>query len=133
MFDVSKEPKSFWDDLYFDGSWTNKDDLFLYDMAVREELLKQHPPREKYLTYADKELAKFFSTLEENGMNVIELRRKMDCTSEDIAEAENKRTKKENKKIESALIQRITKLNNSPKFKKIVGKAENALNKYYEE
>ena len=57
----------------------------------------------------------------------------MDCTSEAATKVEDKRTKKENKKIESALLQRITKLNNSPKFKKIVGKAENALNKYYED
>lgn len=133
MFDVEKEEKSFLDDMYFDGSWTSKDDLFLYDLAVREELLKQHPPKEKYLTYGDKELAKFFTILEENGINTIDLRRKMDCTSEAATKVEDKRTKKENKKIESALLQRITKLNNSPKFKKIVGKAENALNKYYED
>lgn len=132
MFDVEKEEKSFFDDLYFDGSWTNKEDLFLYDLAVREELLKQHPPKERYLTYGDKELAKFFNILEENGINTIDLRRKMDCTAESLTRNEEKRSKKENRKIESAIVQRITKLNNNPKFKKIVGKAESALNKYYE-
>lgn len=133
MFDDGKKEKSFWDDLYYDGSWVNKNDLFLYNMAIREEILKQHPPRERYLTYADKELSSFFTSLEACGVNVVELRRKMDTTGSDIADIEKQEVKRSNKKLESAVLQRITELNKSSKFKKIVGKAEDALNKYYDD
>lgn len=134
LFDSGKRRKSFWDDLYFDGSWANENDLFLYDLAVREEMLKQHTPGSSYLTYGDKELAKFFKILEDNGVNTIDLRRKMDCkTDGSLSKAEEVAKKKDNKKIEEALIQRITKLNNNDKFKKIVAKAEDALAKHAEE
>jgi len=43
------------------------------------------------------------------------------------------RKKKENRKMESQIIQRITKQNNDPKFKKLVAKAEKALNRAAEE
>lgn len=132
IFDVDKKPKDFWDDLYFDGSWANEDDVFLYDLAVREEILRQHPHNNGYLTYGDQELARFFKILEDNGINTINLRRKMDCPTDGLSRTEEKQKKKDNKKIESALIQRITKLNQNEKFKKIVSKAENALNKQYE-
>ena len=128
MFEPRKQEKDFWDDLYFDGSWTSEDDLFLYDMAIREETLKQHPVGESYLTYADRELQQFFRTMEENGVNVIELRRRMNMSDEKLKQDESKKSRKENKKIEAALIQRITKLNGDPKFKKLVAKAEKAIN-----
>lgn len=128
MFEPKKEEKDIWDDLYFDGSWNNKNDLFLYDMAIREEMLKQHPAGESYITNADRELQAFFRTMEDNGVNVIELRRHMNMSNDTLNTQESKKTKKENKKIESALIQRITKLNGDPKFKKIVSKAEKSIN-----
>ena len=97
-------------------------------MAIREETLKQHPIGESYLTYADRELQQFFRTMEENGVNVIELRRRMNMSDDKLKQDENKKSRKENKKIEAALIQRITKLNGDPKFKKLVAKAEKAIN-----
>jgi len=134
MFDSVKPPKSIFDDMRLDGSWADKNAMYLYDLAIREELLKQHPPRSKYMTYADQELQKFFKLLEENGVNTLTLRRKMDIPVDGgSASIEEKATKKENKKMESALIQRITKLNNNDKFKKIISKAEKALNKQFEE
>lgn len=131
MFEVDKPEKDVWDGLYFDGSWANDDDLFLYDLAVREELLKQHPAKQAYLTFADNQLAEFFKILESNGINTIDLRRKMECPVGGTAAIEEKRAKKANKKVESALIQRITELNKNSKFKKIVAKAEDALNKQF--
>ena len=133
MFEPEKKEKDFWDDLYFDGSWTNKNDLFLYDMAVRDKMLDQHPVGERYLTNQDKELQTFFRTMEENGINVVELRRRMNMADEDLRKEEAKKVAKDNKKIESALIQRIEKLNGDPKFKKLVTKAEKAINKQMEE
>lgn len=130
IFDIDKKPKDFWDDLYFDGSWASDDDVFLYDIALREEMLRQHKSGSGYLTYGDEELVRFFKILEDNGINTIDLRRKMDCPNDGLSKAEEERKKKDNKKIESALIQRITKLNRSDKFKKIVTKAENALIKH---
>lgn len=131
MFEVDKPGKDVWDDLYFDGSWANDNDVYLYDLAVREELLKQHPVRQAYLTFADSELNEFFKILESNGINTIDLRRKMDCPVGGTTAIEEKRAKKANRKVESALIQKITALNNNSKFKKIVAKAENALNKQF--
>lgn len=133
MFEPVKKEKDFWDDLYFDGSWTNKNDLFLYDMAIRDKMLDQHPVGERYLTNQDKELQMFFRTMEDNGINVVELRRRMNMADEDLKRAEAKKVNKNNKKIESALIQRIEKLNGDPKFKKLVTKAEKAINKQIED
>ncbi len=132
MFEAAEPEKDFWDDLYYDGSWTDKESLELYDLVVREEILKQHPPKDHYITYADMELTKFFKTLEENGINTIDLRRKMNMTDDDITEKEKKRSKKENKKIEANLLQRVVKMNDNPKFKKIISKAEEAINAYNE-
>ena len=118
-----------WDDLYFTGSWANKNDMFLYDIITEEERMKQHPPREVYVTYGDRELRSFFNIMEANGISTLELQRAMNATQEDLKLSQAKSVKKENKKLESELIQRITKLNDDPKFKKIVSKAEKALNK----
>lgn len=133
MFEPEKKEKDIWDSLYFNGSWTSKTDLFLYDLAVREEILNQKAPGERYQTNADKELQEFFRTMEQHGMNVIELRRKMNMSNEQLRATESKREKKNNKKIESALIQRITKLNGNEKFKKLVAKAEKAINEEMKE
>lgn len=133
MFEQEEIQTNPLDKLQFRGSWADDDAVFLYDLAVREELLKQHPPKENYLTYSDKELANFFRILEENGINTVDLRRKMNCSDDALTKAKTKQTKKDNKKIESAILQRITKLNDNKKFKKIVNKAEKELQKYSEE
>lgn len=133
MFEQEEIQTNPLDKLQFRGSWADDDAVFLYDLAVREELLKQHPPKENYLTYSDKELANFFRILEENGINTVDLRRKMNCSDDTLTKAKTKQTKKDNKKIESAILQRITKLNDNKKFKKIVNKAEKELQKYSEE
>lgn len=131
LFEPQKKEKSLWDNLRFNGSWSDESAVQLYELMVNEELLKQNIGigRERHLTYADKELQKFFKILEDNGVSVIELRRKIDVANQDSKKKE-RLTKKENKKVESAIIQRITKLNNDPKFKKITKKAEDALNNY---
>lgn len=135
MFDTDAKPfKNFWDDLYFDGSWASDTDVYLLELAIREEMLKQHPPRDKYLTYADRELNNFFSIAEKNGINTIELRKRMELTESGsvTSKAEVRAKAKENKKLENAILQRITKLNDDPKFKKLATKAEMALNKFYD-
>jgi len=132
MFEPIKPPKSFFDEMRFEGSWADDDAVYLYELALREEALKEHPSRSKYVSFGDQEVQKFFKLLEENGVNTLTLRRKMDMPTDDsVKEAEARATKKENKKMESAIIQRITKLNADPKFKKLVAKAENALNKQF--
>lgn len=133
IFEPEKKQHDFWDDLYFDGSWTSKDDLFLYDMAVREEMLKQHPAGDRYGTYADRELKEFFRIMEQNGINVVELRRRMNMSEQQEKVRESKKVKRENRKIESNLLQRITKLNGDPKFKKLIAKAEKAIAEQIEE
>ena len=134
MFDTDKKEKDFWDDLFFDGSWANESDVFLYDFAIRQKLLTLHPPKERYLTYADRELNEFFKIAEKNGINVIELRRRMEISQDGVlSNAEAKEKIKENKKLEAKIMDRLSKLNKNPKFKKLVNKSEDALNKYCNE
>lgn len=129
MFDIEREEKDPIDDLRYEGSWTDKTSLFLYEFMLREELLKQRPIKERYMTYSDIELNNFFKILEANGVNVTDLRRKMNCTQEEIQKHEEQKKKKSNKKLEAALVKRIEDLNNDPKFKKLVAKAEDDLRK----
>lgn len=133
IFEQEKLESDVFDNLRYDGSWADKDSLILYDILVREEILKQHPIKERYLTYADKELQQFFTDLENNGVNTIDLRRKMDYSDDSYIRLKAEKKKKENKRIESQLLQRITKLNDSAKFKKLAEKAEKALNEQYKE
>lgn len=133
MFERPKEERSIWDDLRYEGSWTDDDALYLYDLGVKEELMKQKVPGNSYVSYADRDIGRFFKILEENNMNVVELRRRMNMTSENLQARESNKKKKENKKIESAILQRITKLNDNPKFKKLAEKAEKAINKQISE
>lgn len=128
MFEPDEKKHDFWDDLYYNGSWTDDDQLMLLDMAERNEMLDQKPEGESYMTYADQELRDFFRSMEDNGLNTVELRRRMNMTEENQHQATIKEERKNNKKIEAALIQRITKLNNDPKFKKLVAKAEKEIN-----
>lgn len=128
MFDIPKEPKDAWDDLYFNGSWTDDAALELYDINVRERLMQERPIRERYSTFADKDLDKFFKTLEAAGINTIDLRRRMQVSDSATAEAISEKERKQKKKTEEELLKHITELNNSSKFKKIVHKAEKALN-----
>ena len=134
MFDTEKKPKDFWDDLVFDGSWADDAAVYMYDLISREELLKMRAPDEKYMTYGDIELNSFFQIAERNGINVIELRQKMEISDNTTLResVELRESTKESKKLERDIIQRITKLNNDPKFKKLVDKSERALNKYYD-
>lgn len=128
MFEPVKEEKTFWDKMYYDGSWVDDDAVYLYELAEREAMLAEYPVGETYMTYADKELQEFFKVMESNGVNVTEIRRKMNMDPSTLKNEEAKKTKKENKKVEAALIERITKLNGDPKFKKLVSKAEKKLN-----
>ena len=125
-----RSEKDFWDDLFFDGSWASDDDTYLYDLVVTEELLKLTPPDESYSTYGERQLKFFFKALEDNGVSTVELRRRMGYSHDQLNKEENKRSKKQNAKLEAAIIQRIEKLNNDPKFKKLISKAEKELNNY---
>lgn len=132
MFDIDKPEKDIWDDMRFDGSWADDDQVLMYDIAVREELMKQRPAGERFMTFGDKELINFFQILEKHGVNTVDLRRKMDCQTTTKSDIESKEQKKENKKIEAQLINRITSLNDNKRFKKIVSKVEADLNKQFE-
>lgn len=129
LFEPTKKEKSFWDKMKFEGSWSKNTDVELYAMMVTEEIMNQPTAKEKYMTYGDKELQKFYKRLEENGVNTIELRRRIDKMGDSTSKRLERLSKKENKRLENAIMQRIAKLNKNPKFKKITKKAEDALNK----
>ena len=128
LFDTPKEPESAYDKVRFEGSWTSKDDLFLYDLALQEAIANEHPVGERYTTNSDKQLSMFFKTLEDEGVNVVELRRRMNMSDSDLQKSDIKKEKANNKKKEAAIMQRIQKLNGNAKFKKLVAKAEKAIN-----
>lgn len=133
LFQVEKEKATIWDKHPMRGSWSNDDDVRMYELEIQEAMMEEHPEDERYMTYGDKELQKFFRISEEHGVNIIDLRRKIDGTDDEISKKKLELSRKENKKIESALIQRITKLNQSKKFKKLTAKAESALENYKED
>ena len=132
LFSPREKEKSIWDDVRFQGDWSNKWDVELYDILERIKLSELEYPGKRFITYADQELNRFFSILEAHGINTIELRQKVTkgTTINDVVEVNKK---KENKKLEAQIVQRITKLNNDSKFKKLVAKAEHALANYNEE
>ena len=130
LFEQEKRETSVFDKLRFNGSWADDDAVALYELQLHEEMMAEQVPGNRYQTYGDLALNQFFKTAEENGINVLELRRRMGQDEETINARQSKRERKENKKKESALIQRITELSKSKKFKRLVKKAENALNNY---
>lgn len=130
MFDASKPEKDFWDDLYYTGSWKDDNAYYLYELALQEKFMNSHPPKESYITYREQAVNRFFNILERQGVNTVELRRKMNCTDQDNKIKESNRSKKENRKIEEAVFKRVIALNESSKFKKLTAKAEKALNDF---
>lgn len=132
LFSPQSKDKSIWDDLRFSGSWKNKYDVELYNIIERMKLSELPTPSRRYMSYADQELNKFFNIMEANGFNTIELRQKMAVTKT-TSEIEDKNKLKENRKMEANIVQRLTKLNNNPKFKKLVSKAETALANFEED
>ena len=133
MFEPRKSEPDVWDEIYFDGSWDNENDLFLYDLAMEEYHMKQYIAGSSAMTVGDQEVADVFNTMEQEGMNVVRLRQLMSMDNSSYDKRKIKNQRKVNRKVESALIQRITKLNNNPRFKKLISKAENAINKQMEE
>ena len=128
MFEPQKKQNDFWDDLRFQGSFASKTDNYIYDLQVREKLMEQTIPGQRYVTYGDSELNDFFTAMESAGLNVLDLRRRLNMTDADIRSRTDKLTTKATKKLENAILQRITKLNDDPKFKKTIAKAEKAIN-----
>jgi hypothetical protein len=124
--------KSVYDEVRFDGSWSNNDAAEIYDLAISEEIMCEYPNNERYMTNGDRELQGFYQTLEKHGLNTVEIRRRIsgDTASYDVQK--QKANKKENKRIESALVNRINNLSKNEKFKKLVVKAEKKLEKHRE-
>ena len=103
LFDIEEEEKDFWEDLRYDGSWQDEDGLYLYDIMVNEEMMKQHVPGSGYKTYGDMALTEFFKIMENHNMNVVKLRQNMNMTSESSLREDDKRNRKENKRIEAQI------------------------------
>jgi hypothetical protein len=133
IFDVEKEKPSLWDEHPMTDSWADEDAVRLYELEIQEAMMEQHPEDERYMTYGDKALQQFYRISEENGVNMVDMRRRIDGDTDEISRKKLELTKKENKKMEAVLIQRITKLNQSKKFKKLASRAESALENYKEE
>ena len=133
IFDVEKEKPSLWDEHPMTDSWADEDAVRLHELELQEAMMEQHPEDERYMTYGDKALQQFYRISEEHGVNMVDMRRRIDGDAEEISRKKLELSKKENKKMEAGLIQRITKLNQSKKFKKLASRAESALENYKEE
>lgn len=132
LFNTQKPKPSIFDRYRFQGSWASKTDVFLNDLALREALLEERSDAaDGYATYGDIEKNRFFEQCEQAGMNVMELRRRMNCMTEDIQRKNTKQSRKANRKIEAALVRRLSKMNHDPKFKKLIAKAEKEANEQY--
>lgn len=127
IFDPGEPVKSVFDDVHFNGSWTDKHAVALYDLIMDEKLLGEPLPTKRGVTHADAARKDFWNIMEANGMNVQYLRQKMNMTDTTENKKTAKREKKDNRKKEAELFQRVTKLNKDKGFKKIVSKAEDAL------
>lgn len=111
----------------YGGSWRDDDAVEMYAFAIDQEERNKSVSGDSYLTYADKELDKFFRTLEEKGVNTIELKRKILGSTESINAKKVARAKKQNRKMERQVINRIKSLSGDPKFKKLIKKSEKAI------
>lgn len=130
LFERSEKQDDFWDKIPFTGNWTKNKDSKLYDIATYLTMLDETPPRERYLTYREQNLSEIFRTLEDNGVSTIDLRRRLAQDTNSAERIKIKNARKENKKLEAAIIHRIEELNKSKEFRKIAKKAEEALSKY---
>ena len=128
IFGKEEKEKDFWERFPFKGSWSSKKDIFLYTLATDIKSYDEIS-NERYVTLGDRQREVVFRALEDAGMNTIDLRRRL---SIDTSQSVEKASKKENKKMEAAIIARIEKLNASKRFKKIAKKAEEALLKHNE-
>lgn len=124
---------SFYEEHPYDASWQNDETMRLYELAMEEERMNERLPTDNYLTYADFEMQNFYRTLENQGVSTVELRRRIGGDQEQYLEKRKKASRRENKKVERALLQRIEQLSNNPKFKKLVSKSEKALEEFKQE
>lgn len=122
MFVLPEREKTFWDDLFYDGSWADKYGCELFDIYVNELIMEQRIPGSTYITYGDRSLSLIFKDLEESGNNVLNLRRVMNKDVEYRQDEEVRESKKKNLKREKAIYNRILNLTQSDKFKKTVEK-----------
>jgi hypothetical protein len=133
IFDAEKKKESNLDKVRFNGDWTKDDDVELYELQLLGAWLDDRSQENKFKLNSDIMLDNFFKDMENQGMNVIKLRRAMGHDDDSLTNETKLRKIKTNKKLEAAIIQRITKLNNNDKFKKLVKKVEKGINKGYED
>jgi hypothetical protein len=122
-----------YDDARYEGSWLNDEHLALYELAMEEARLAEKLPHDNLLTHGDYEMQNFYRILEKNGVSTIELRRLVGGDEEDYITKRKRESRKLNKKLESAIIQRIQVLSKDEKFQKLVKKSEKALAEYRKE
>lgn len=126
-FAHKEKDKDIYDKVKFKGSWKNEIDAWLYDMRLEEA--KMDESTGKYTTRADIFITRFFDELAKNGIDSIEMRKGMKI-QHDFHKKEI--SKKELKKSEKEILERIIKLNEDKKFIKLSQKAEDRLNQYIE-
>ena len=128
LFEVKKKNFDPYDRVRFKGSWRNKNDVAVYDMMVDES--RQFDKDGTFSKENDTQRSSFFEELSKYGIDSIDLRKNFVSNKKND---NNKIAKKEFKKSEKIILNKILELNDSKKFNDLCKKAEESLNNYYKE
>ena len=131
MFDIN-ESRIDYSKFRYTGSLRDKAGLKLFNMRMDLARDEMRIPGSSYMTYGDKDRAELYKDFENKGGNSLILRRSLDGF-ETHAQVDAKQQKEKNRKMEGRVVDRLIKLNDNPKFKKLTSKAEKDLNEYFDE
>lgn len=130
IFDIEDRHKDFYDDIRIKGSWRKKHNLeqllWRLDDAYMDDYKIKHGCK---INNKEEYIKDFYQEMSKYGIDSVELRRNINLN---ITES-NDSNKKENKKKEKEILQRIIKMNNDKDFIKQIKKAEDEINKAFPE
>lgn len=132
VFDASKR-KTVWDQVPYAGSWQDDEEVELYELAVSEELMREPIPGGGGITAADRENQIFYRTMESMGISTVDWRRDSTQGGGTYLQEKARRSRKQNRKLERKIINRLGEMQVDPKFKKLIKRSEKSLMDYRSE
>lgn len=109
------------------GSWANDEMLRLHELSVEQKQMEEITNQYASITRGDDAYNAFFKILERHDIDTLTLRRNMQIGHNKDTKRDTKKIRRINKQHERRTLDRIIKLSNSPKFKKLIDKAEKHL------
>lgn len=132
IFDASKR-KSVWDQVPYAGSWQDDEEVELYELAISEELMREPVPGGGGITEGDQANQIFYRTMESMGISIVDWRRNSIGGDGTYLREKNRRSRKQNRKLERRIISRLGEMQSDPKFKKLIKRSEKSLIDYRSE